>query len=105
LFQAFFNNLLEDLDGALHRINDAGEFGEDTITGGIDEAPVMLLDARIDYFAVKGQGSERQLLIFPHEAAIAVDVGAEYGGELALHYPPLMMAIILPRAELCQMTW
>ncbi len=37
-----------DLDRALDRIHDAGELGEDTVTRGIDEASVMLLDQRID---------------------------------------------------------
>ena len=40
-----------------------------------------------------------RLFILPHEAAVAVHVGAENGGELALQYPPLMMAIILPRVN------
>jgi hypothetical protein len=33
---------------------------------------------------------QRRLLIFSHEAAVPVDVGAEYGREFALHYPPLI---------------
>ena len=41
---------------------------------------------------------QRRLLILSHEAAVAVHVGAEYGGELALHYPPLVTAdAIIPR--------
>ena len=31
------------------------------------------------------EGAQRRLLIFTHEAAVAEDVGAEYGGELPLH--------------------
>src|SRR5713226_4384712 len=34
---------------------------------------------------MRGQSTERRLLVLPHEAAIAEHVGAEYGGELALH--------------------
>jgi hypothetical protein len=37
-----------DLDGALDRIHDAGELGEHTVAGGIDETPMMLLDERVD---------------------------------------------------------
>src|SRR5216683_297264 len=37
-----------DLDGALDGIDHAGEFGEYAVAGGIDEAPVMLLDEQID---------------------------------------------------------
>jgi hypothetical protein len=45
----------------------------------------MLLDEGIDDFAMGGKGMQRRLLILPHQAAIAVYVGAEYGGELAFH--------------------
>ena len=31
------------------------------------------------------EGAQRRLLIFTHEAAVAEDIGAEYGGELPLH--------------------
>jgi hypothetical protein len=43
------------------------------------------------------QTAQRRLLVLPHEAAVAEDVGTEYGGELALHYPPLKMVIIPPQ--------
>ena len=83
-----------DIDGALHRIDHAGELGEHAVAGRVHEPPVMLLDERVDYLAVGRKGAESRLFIFPHEAAVAEDVGAEYGGELAFHYPPLMTAII-----------
>ena len=35
---------------------------------------------------MSGQGDKGRLLIFPHEAAVAVDVGAEDSGELAFQY-------------------
>src|SRR5713226_6346220 len=34
---------------------------------------------------MSGQGSKCRLLISPHEAAVAIDVGAEDSGELAFH--------------------
>ncbi len=37
-----------NLHGALDCVHDAGELGVDTVTGGIDEAPMMPLDERID---------------------------------------------------------
>src|SRR5216683_28163 len=74
-----------DLDGALDRIHDARELGEYTITGGVDEPSVMLLHQRIDQLAMGGQSAKSRLLVLPHEAAIAEDIGAEYGGELTLH--------------------
>jgi hypothetical protein len=44
------------------------------------------------------EGEQRRLLILPHEAAAAVNVGAEYGGEL--YYPPLITVIISPQCEI-----
>jgi len=41
-----------------------------------------------------GKGAQRRLFIISHEAAVAEHVGAEYGGELALQYPPLIAVII-----------
>jgi len=42
------------------------------------------------------EGAQRRLFVLPHQAAVAEDVGTEYSGELALHYPPLMTEIIMP---------
>jgi hypothetical protein len=50
----------------------------------------MLLDSGIDQLTMGGKGAQRRLFVIPHEAAVAENVGAEYGGELSLHYPPLM---------------
>src|SRR5207302_9617678 len=78
-----------DLDCALDRIHDAGEFGQDTIAGGVDETAAVMRDEPIDDLAVRGQDTERRLLILTHEAAIAVDVGAQNRSELTLQYSPL----------------
>jgi hypothetical protein len=43
-----------DLDGALDRIHDARELGEDAVARGINEASVMLLDERIYQLAMRG---------------------------------------------------
>ena len=45
----------------------------------------MLLDQAVDDLAMRGQSAERRLFILPHEAAVAVNIGAEYGGELTFH--------------------
>jgi hypothetical protein len=37
-----------NLDSALDGIHDAGKLGEYAVTGGVDEASVMLIDERID---------------------------------------------------------
>jgi hypothetical protein len=47
---------------------------------------------------------QRRLFILSHEAAVAVNVGAEYGGELALHYPPLIITIIWPQVNIVNWT-
>jgi len=53
--------------------------------GGVYESAVVLLDQAIDYSAMRGQGSDRRLFVLPHEATVAMDVGAEDSGELAFH--------------------
>jgi len=70
---------------AVHRLDHAGELGQNAIAGGVYEAAVVLLDQAVDDLAVSGQSSKCRLLISPHEAAVAVDVGAEDSGELAFH--------------------
>jgi hypothetical protein len=52
---------------------------------GVNESPPVLLDEGVDNLAVGRQTAECRLFVLPHEAAVAVNVGAEYGGELALH--------------------
>src|SRR5712692_7510935 len=51
---------------------------------------------------MRGQSAQRRLFVLPHEAAIAEDIGTEYGGELTFQYPPIARLIILPRADDCQ---
>ena len=70
---------------AIDRIDHAGELGKYAIAGRIYEAPVALLDEAIDDLAVSGQGDKGRLLISPHEAAVAEDVGTEDSGEFAFH--------------------
>jgi hypothetical protein len=43
-----------------------------------------------------------RLLILPHEATVAVNVGAQDGGELALHTQP---GRIIPPATPCVKSW
>ena len=40
-----------DLDGATHRIDDAREFDQHAVAGGLDDAAVMLADFRVDKLA------------------------------------------------------
>src|SRR5713226_5030447 len=58
-----------NVDRALDRIHDAGKLGQYAIAGGIDEASAMLLDQRIDEFAMRGEGegAVSRLFVLPHE--------------------------------------
>src|SRR5713226_4580404 len=38
---------------------------------------------------MRGQSAKSRLFVLPHEAAIAEDIGTEYGGELPFQYPPI----------------
>jgi hypothetical protein len=55
------------LDGAAHRIDDAGEFDEKAVAGGFDDAPVTLADPRVgDLMPPRSQPGERRLLVLAH---------------------------------------
>ena len=59
-------------------------------------------DARIpisNNITMRRECAQCRLFVLSHKAAVAVHVGAENGGELGLQNPPLMKAIILPRAN------
>jgi len=74
-----------NVDAALDGVHHAGKLGQHAIAGRVNKSPPMLLDQTVDDRAVRGQTPQRRLLIFPHEAAITVDVGAQNRGELAFH--------------------
>ncbi len=76
-----------DLNRALDGIHDAGELGQYAVARRVHESSTVLLDQRIDQLTRRGQTTEGRLLVLPHEAAIAEDIGAEYGGELPFHAP------------------
>jgi hypothetical protein len=40
-----------DFGGAAHRVDDAGEFRQHAVAGGLDDPAMMLADLRIDQFA------------------------------------------------------
>jgi hypothetical protein len=73
-----------DLDRALHRLDDAGELGQHVVTGGVDDAAAVVLDALRDRRAIAAQGRQRAGLVLPHQPAVAGDVGEEEGGQPAL---------------------
>jgi len=54
------------------------------VAGRVDEAAVMLVYVGINQTTVGGERVQRRLLILPHEAAVAVCVGAKHGGRLVV---------------------
>ena len=47
-----------NIDRAIHRLDHAGELGQNAIAGGVYEAAVVLLDQAVDDLAMSGQSSE-----------------------------------------------
>jgi hypothetical protein len=74
-----------DLDGAIYRLDHAGEFRQHAVTGRIDESPAVSFYERVDNLAMGRQGAKSRSLIVTHEAAVAINISAEDRGELALH--------------------
>ena len=56
-----------DLNRALDGIHYAGELGQYAIARRVHESPAVLLDQRIDLFAMRGQGAKGRLLVLPHK--------------------------------------
>ena len=54
-----------NLSGAFDRVHHAAKLGQDTVTGGIDETPAMILDETVYDLAIGRQGAESRLFIFP----------------------------------------
>jgi hypothetical protein len=54
---------------------------------------VVLFDDTVDDLSMRGQGAECRLFVLPHEAAVAVHVGAEYRGELAFRSSPSVLSL------------
>src|SRR6516165_10534419 len=75
---------LLDLDGAPHRIDDAGELDEQPVAGRLDDAASVFLDLGIRQLSPDClQRGERAFLIGTHQPRIAGDVGGEDRGEAA----------------------
>jgi hypothetical protein len=61
-----------NLDHASHCIDHAGELEQQPVTGGLDDAPAMGSDRRIDYIAAQClQCRQRAAFVPPHEARIS----------------------------------
>src|SRR5712671_73268 len=71
-------------DRAAHRIDDAGKFHQQAVAGGLDDAPVVLGDLRIDKFAPQRlEAFERTFLVRLHQPRIPRHIGGEDRGETA----------------------
>ena len=71
-----------NLDGAVHRLDDARELGQQAVAHELDDAALALRDLGLhQLLAERLQALQRPGLVLAHEAGIADHVGGEYGGE------------------------
>ena len=64
------------------RVDDAGEFRQHAVAGGLDDPPVMLADLRIDEFdEMRFDTFVRAFLARAHQARIAYHIGGKDRGE------------------------
>src|SRR6516162_5727824 len=72
------------LDGAAHRIDDAGEFDEQPVAGGLDDAASMVFDLGVPPLAPdRFQRGKRAFLVRTHQPRIPGDVGGQDRDEAA----------------------
>jgi hypothetical protein len=70
--------------GAAHRVDDAGEFRQNAVAGGFDDAAAVLPDLRVDELTADAlEPFERPLLVCSHQPRIGHDIGGEDSGETA----------------------
>ena len=75
-----FEHAALQLDRRAYRLDGAGEFHKHAVAHCLDDTAVEALDHRADQLGeMRAQIVERLLLVGPHQAAVAVDVGEHYG--------------------------
>ena len=80
------DHVLLDDDATSHRLDGTVENGDEAVTGGFHQPPVMLPDRRLDEFALKPlDACMCAFLIELHEAAVAGNVACDDGGEPTRH--------------------
>jgi len=67
----------------LHRVNHARKLGQEIIAGRIDHPAGVLLNGSRHQLPIRGQRPNRGDFIIAHEATIALNIGAQDGGEFA----------------------
>jgi hypothetical protein len=73
-----------DFDRAAHRVDDAWEFDQQAVAGGLDDTAVVLGDFRIDKLAAQCfEAFERAFLIRPHQPRVPRHIGGEDRGKTA----------------------
>lgn len=75
---------LLDLDRALHRIENAAEFGEHAVAGRVCNPPAVSGDQFVGNRPMSGQRRQRGVFVTVHQAAIALDVSREDSREMPL---------------------
>src|SRR5262249_21702070 len=72
------------LDGALHGVDDAGEFDQHAVAHQLDETAAVFCEQRLEHLpAPLAKHGPRPGLVLAHEPAVADHVGGQNGGEAA----------------------
>ena len=74
-----------DGEGAFDRVHHAGEFGENAVAGGVDDAPGELADHREHDGLMPLEITHRAGLVRGHQCAIAGNVRRENGAQSPFH--------------------
>src|SRR5262249_11620446 len=83
------DHLLLHLDPTAHRVDNAGELGEQSVAGVFDHSATVLGDLRVDQFGEMSlQALVRALLIRAHQARITGNIDRQDGRQSSLD-PPL----------------
>jgi hypothetical protein len=81
-----FRHAMLDFGRAADGIDRTGEFDQHAVAGGLDDAPAMFGDGRIDdRFADGLEPDQRTFLAGPHQAAITYNIRRQHGSKPPLH--------------------
>src|SRR3984885_1933101 len=74
-----------DIDGASHRFDGAWKFGENGVTGGVENPAAGSRDKIIGDRPVGGQTPQRLLLVLGNQTAVTGNIGRKNRRDLAFH--------------------